>query len=152
MSWFEQLRQRLHDAPHPTKAEDRLRAAAVLLLELARADAEHHPAELATLRAGLASEFAVPEATLDALLADADAQAKASVSLFDFVQTLNRAMSQDEKRALLDLLWRVAYADGKIESNEEHLLRRLSDMLHLSHGDYIRAKHAGQHLLGKGHD
>jgi uncharacterized tellurite resistance protein B-like protein len=144
MSWFEQLRQRLHDAPHPTTAEDRLRAAAVLLLELARADAEHHPAELAELRAGLAREFGVPEATLDSLLADAEARAKASVSLFEFVQTLNRAMTQDEKRALLGLLWRVAYADGRIEANEEHLLRRLSDLLHLSHGDFIRAKHAGE--------
>lgn len=141
MNWFEQLRQRLHDAPHPTKTEDRLRAAAVLLLELARADAEHHPAELAALRAGLAEEFDVPEATLDALLADADHEARTSVSLFDFVQTLNRGMSQDEKRALLGLLWRVACADGRIEANEEHLLRRLSDLLHLSHADFIRAKH-----------
>lgn len=141
MSWFEKLRQRLHDAPHPTKAEDRLRAAAVLLLELARADTEHHPAELVALRAGLIREFEVPEATLDSLLADAEAQAKSSVSLFDFVQTLNRAMSQDEKRQLLGLLWRVAYADGRIEANEEHLLRRLSDLLHLSHAEFIRAKH-----------
>ena len=144
MSWFEQLRQRLHDAPHPTKAEDRLRAAAVLLLELARSDAEHHPAELAALRAGLANEFEVPEATLDALLADADREARTSVSLFDFVQTLNRAMNQDEKRSLLGLLWRVAYADGKIETSEEHLLRRLSNLLHLSHHDFIRAKHVAE--------
>ncbi len=144
MSWFERLRARLHDTPHPTPEQDRLRAAAVLLLELARADHEHHPAERAALRAGLASEFQVPEPTLDALLAEAAAQAQASVSLFDFVQTLNRAMDQDEKRALLGLLWRVAYADGKIEANEEHLLRRLSDLLHLSHADFIRARHAAE--------
>ncbi|MBI3171641.1 MAG: TerB family tellurite resistance protein, partial [Hydrocarboniphaga effusa] len=46
--------------------------------------------------------------------------------------------------ALLGLLWRVAYADGKLEANEEHLLRRLSDLLHLSHGDFIRARHAAE--------
>lgn len=143
-SWYEKLRQRLHDTPHRTSEEDKRLAAAVLLLELARADAEHHPAEGAELRRGLAREFAVPEATLDALLADAQTRAHASVSLFEFVQTLNRAMPQEEKRALLGLLWRVAYADGKIEPNEEHLLRQLSDLLHLSHGDFIRAKHANE--------
>lgn len=143
MGPFDGLLLRLRQAPRD-RGHDKPLAAAVLLLELARSDAEHHPAELAALRAGLANEFEVPEATLDALLADADHKARTSVSLFDFVQSLNRAMTQDEKRALLGLLWRVAYADGRIEPNEEHLLRRLSDLLHLSHGDFIRAKHSVQ--------
>jgi uncharacterized tellurite resistance protein B-like protein len=115
-------------------------AAAVLLLEVARADYAHQPAERAVLRAGLAKEFGVPEAELDALLDQAELRAKESVSLFDFVQTLNRTMTADDKRALLRLLWDVAHADGHVDPHEEHLLRRIADLLHLSHADFIRGK------------
>jgi uncharacterized tellurite resistance protein B-like protein len=115
-------------------------AAAVLLVEVARADYEHQPAERAALRAGLAREFGVPEAALDTLLDEAELRAKESVSLFDFVQALNRTLSQDSKRGLLKLLWEVAHADGRVDPHEEHLLRRIADLLHLSHTDFIRGK------------
>ena len=138
---LEALLKRLQSgtAPADPGAERRL-AAAVLLLEVARADDAHAPAERAALRAGLVRDFGVAESTVDALLEQAMARAKASVSLFDFVQTLNRAMTQDDKRALLTLLWEVAHADGRVDPHEEHLLRRLADLLHLSHADFIRGK------------
>ena len=115
-------------------------AAAVLLVEVARADYQRAPAERAALRAGLAREFGVAEAALDALLDEAELRAKQSVSLFDFVQALNRALAPDAKRALLDLLWEVAHADGHVDPHEEHLLRRIADLLHVPHADFIRGK------------
>ena len=140
---FEHLRGLLREARQPaaTSAADEQRlAAAVLLLEVARADYEQQPAERATLRAGLAREFQVPEAALDALLDEAELRAKQSVSLFEFVQTLNRTMAVDDKRGLLQLLWQVAHSDGRVDPHEEHLLRRIADLLHLSHADFIRGK------------
>ena len=140
---FEHLRSLLKDERKQTsgspEAAQRI-AAAVLLLEVARADYEHQPAEVEALRTGLSREFAVPEAALDSLLGEAAERAKHSVSLFDFVQTLNRSMSGDDKRRLLGLLWEVAHADGRIDPHEEHLLRRIADLLHLSHADFIRGK------------
>lgn len=139
---FDHLRALLRErgqTPFPAGDERRL-AAAVLLLEVARADYEHHGAERAALRAGLAREFAVPEAALDALLDEAELRAKQSVSLFDFVQTLNRTMAPEDKRALLRLLWDVAHSDGRVDPHEEHLIRQLADLLHLSHADFIRGK------------
>jgi uncharacterized tellurite resistance protein B-like protein len=139
---FEAVIERLRREPaSPDSAEDAQRlAAAVLLLEVARADYEHQPAERAALRAGLAREFKVPEAVLDALLSQAEQKAQQSVSLFEFVQTLNRTLSPDQKRSLLNLLWEVAHADGRVDPHEEHLLRRIADLLHLSHADFIRGK------------
>lgn len=139
---FEHLRGLLRDAPRPAPSshdEQRL-AAAVLLLEVARADYAHEPAERAALRAGLAREFNVPESALDALLDEAELRAKQSVSLYEFVTTLNRTMTHDDKRGLLNLLWEVAHSDGKVDAHEEHLLRQLADLLHLSHADFIRGK------------
>ena len=139
---FEHLRGLLRSAAAATATpgDERRLAAAVLLLEVARADYAHHEAERATLRAGLAREFGVAESALDELLDEAELRAKKSVSLFDFVQTLNRAMTPDEKRGLLRLLWDVAHADGRVDAHEEHLLRRIADLLHLSHADFIRGK------------
>jgi len=138
---LETLLKRLQSgaAPADPGAERRL-AAAVLLLEVARADHDHSEAERAALRAGLVRDFGVAETTVDALLEQAAARAKASVSLFDFVQALNRTMVPDDKRELLGLLWEVAHADGRVDPHEEHLLRRLADLLHLSHADFIRGK------------
>jgi uncharacterized tellurite resistance protein B-like protein len=141
---FEHLRDLLRGpAGRPaaaTPADERKLAAAVLLLEIARADYDHHEAERETLRAGLARDFGIEPEALDALLEQAELRARQSVSLFDFVQTLNRAMTQDDKRGLLRLLWDVAHADGRVDPHEEHLLRRIADLLHLSHADFIRGK------------
>lgn len=140
---FDHLRKLLRDAgerPAADAAADPRLAAAVLLLEVARADYDHHPAERASLRGALAREFHVPEAALDALLDQAELRAKESVSLFEFVQTLNRTMSADDKRGLVRLLWDVAHSDGRVDPHEEHLLRRIADLLHVSHADFIRTK------------
>jgi uncharacterized tellurite resistance protein B-like protein len=139
---FEHLRGLLQKRgqTQASAGDERRLAAAVLLLEVARADHEHHGAERAALRAGLARGFGVAEAALDALLDQAELRAKQAVSLFDFVQVLNRALSPDDKRGLLRLLWDVAHADGRVDPHEEHLLRRLAGLLHLSHADFIRGK------------
>ena len=138
---FEHLRRLMQQHPPANSPADEQRlAAAVLLLEVARADYAHEPAERATLRAGLAREFGVPEDALDALLAQAETQAKQSVSLFDFVQVLNRSMSAEAKARLVEMLWDVAHADGKVDPHEEHLLRRIADLLHVPHADFIRGK------------
>ena len=138
---LEALLKRLQAGAKPADpAQERRLAAAVLLLEVARSDFDHHDAERAALRAGLVRDFGDAEATVDALLEQAAARAKNSVSLFDFVQTLNRTMAPDDKRELLGLLWDVAHADGRVDPHEEHLLRQLADLLHLSHADFIRGK------------
>ena len=140
---FEHLRKLLQQSatrPGASAEAERQLAAAVLLLEIARADYAHHDAERAALRAGLAREFQVSEAALDALLGQAELRAKQSVSLYDFVKTLNDTMAPDAKRGLLRLLWDVAHADGKVDPHEEHLIRQLADLLHLPHADFIRAK------------
>jgi uncharacterized tellurite resistance protein B-like protein len=142
---LEVLLKRLRSGARPADAgAERRLAAAVLLLEVARADDAQAPAERAALRAGLVRDFGVAEPTVDALLEQAQARATASVSLFDFVQTLNRTTTQDDKRALLTLLWEVAHADGRVDPHEEHLLRRIADLLHLSHADFIRGKLAAK--------
>jgi uncharacterized tellurite resistance protein B-like protein len=62
------------------------------------------------------------------------------VSLHGPVSRLNAELTPDEKRALMEWMWRVAAVDGRVDPHEEHLLRKVADLLYVSHADYIRAK------------
>jgi uncharacterized tellurite resistance protein B-like protein len=115
-------------------------ATAVLLLETARADFERSPAELAVVRAELARSFGIGAAELEQLLGEAAQKADRSVSLHEYVATLNGALDAAAKQELLAMLWRVAYADDRVDAQEEHLIRRLADLLHVPHAAFIRQK------------
>lgn len=113
---------------------------ALLLLELARADFDVADAEQARIRALLAERYALDEPALEQLLADAHLSAQHSVSLFDYVKTLNESLDDAGKREVMAMLWQVAYADGRIDKYEEHLLRRLADLLYIALPDYVQIK------------
>ena len=77
---------------------------------------------------------------LPGLLADARSRARQSVSLHDYVQTLNQSLDAAGKRRLIAMLWQVAVADGRVDKYEEHLLRRLVDLLYIPMADYVQAR------------
>ncbi|SHG53156.1 Uncharacterized conserved protein, tellurite resistance protein B (TerB) family [Hydrocarboniphaga daqingensis] len=136
--WRKLLKQ--FETPPVDHAARQRVAVAVLLLECARADFEHSESEIAAVRESLAAYLGVTGAGLDQLLTEAGEQARQSVSLHDFVQRLNQSMQPSDKVELFRMLWRVAYADGRLDAHEEHLLRRLSDLLFLPHADFIATK------------
>jgi uncharacterized tellurite resistance protein B-like protein len=121
-------------------------AVAQLLLEMVRADYAADASEIAMVRDLLGRAYELKDDELDALLKEAGEHLSRSVSLYDVVAALNAVTGQEERRKLLGMLWRVAYADGKIDKYEEALLRKLCDLLFVSHSDFIREKLA---VLGK---
>lgn len=130
----------MRDAAPASPGVNRELATAVLLLEVAGADYQDQPGEMATVRAALADEFGLDDAALDELMGDAGQESKSAVSMFNYVKTLNQSLSAQDKRELLRRLWAVAYADGKIEALEEHTLRKLADLLYVPHSEFIRSK------------
>jgi uncharacterized tellurite resistance protein B-like protein len=63
-----------------------------------------------------------------------------AVSLYDYVRTINERFDPAGKYQLMEMLWQVAWADGRLDPHEEHLLRKLAGLLYVSDADYIRAK------------
>jgi uncharacterized tellurite resistance protein B-like protein len=122
-------------------AEDLPLASAVLLVEVARSDFEHSEAETEELKRLLRSACNVDEADIDDLLHRANAEADAAVALDRHVDLVNRQCSREQKYDLIKALWQVAKADGEVHHYEEHLVRRLADLLHVPHRDFIRSKH-----------
>ncbi len=115
-------------------------ATAILLVEVMRADRTSRPDERKAVVAALARAFRLDEGQAQDLLALGERRADEIVSLHEFTQAINRRLDAERKAHILELLWRVAYADGDIDRYEEHLIRRLADLLHIPHSTYIRKK------------
>lgn len=115
-------------------------ATAALLVELARSDFSESNAELDAIRHLLRARFGLSEAAVETLIADAGRRADRAVSLHEFTHRLNRELPQEEKLAIMEMLWRVSQADGQIDKHEEQLIQRLAGLLHISDRDRVRLK------------
>ena len=117
-------------------------ATAALLVEMMRADYQVQPEEREAVLRALAAAFddLSPEETRD-LLARAEERADDATSLYEFTQHINRRLDHEQKAHVVELLWRVAYADGDLDKYEEHLVRRIADLIHVPHSVFIRMKH-----------
>jgi uncharacterized tellurite resistance protein B-like protein len=73
-----------------------------------------------------------------------------AVSLYEFIGVINRECGPEQKMRLLEDLWRVAFADGRIDKYEDHRIRRIAELLHMPHRAFIRSKHAAEAAMREG--
>jgi uncharacterized tellurite resistance protein B-like protein len=116
-------------------------AAACILLELSRADMDSSAQEISKINAALAEMFDLSRDEIEQLLQDAEGNADAATSTYEFTVIIKQHFDDQQRVELLTALWRVAYADGVLDKYEEHFIRKISDLLYVSHSDFIRAKH-----------
>lgn len=125
----------------PAAHEHDLRlATAALLFEVVRADGEVRDEERAVMRAAVQSAFGLAPRELDDLMAAAEGASRAAVSLYEFTERVDRELDADAKKRVVGLLWLVAFADEDKHALEEHMVRRIAGLLHVSHPDFIDAK------------
>ncbi len=115
-------------------------ATAALLIEAVRADTHVSDVELKAVREGLGRKFALDDAEAEELLDLAREEADGAVSLYEFTSLIDKGFKYKDKRHIIELLWEVVYADDDLEKHEEHLVRRIADLLQVSHRDFIDAK------------
>ena len=113
---------------------------AALMFEVARADFAVEATELDTVNALLTEQFDLAPEELLSVTEQAAQQADAATCLYEFTRTLNELASAEEKRALLAMMWRVAMADDVLSRYEEHLIRKVADLLYVPHSDFMAAK------------
>lgn len=138
-------------APSPAQEEHALQlACAVLLVEVMRADPEVRPAEREAVLAGLRRKFPLSPDELERLMELADEKARGANDFFAFTSTLNDRFSHAQKVRIVEFMWQVAYADGAIDENENHLISKVAGLLHVTHGEYIAAKLHAKQAAGLG--
>jgi uncharacterized tellurite resistance protein B-like protein len=115
-------------------------ATAALLIEMSRSDFSESSDEQLAVRHLLQRRFGLSDEELDRLLADASRRADSAVSLHEFTHRLNQELPEADKLAILEMLWRVSNADGRIDKHEEYLILRIAGLLHISDRDRIRLK------------
>ena len=116
-------------------------AAAVLMLEISRADSDIGREERELMDNILISHFELSAEESAELLALAEKEVDHSVSLHEFTRALNEKMSQADKVKIIEHLWRIAFADSVLDKYEEYYIRKIADLLYVSHKDYIKTKH-----------
>lgn len=115
-------------------------AAAALFSEIIRADREADPREIDAYRALLSKQFSLSDDELKTLMDEGRHSAEEAVDLMQFTHIINQKCNLEQKQAILRGLWEVAYADENIAPIEEHTIRRIADLLHLPHSQFIKTK------------
>jgi uncharacterized tellurite resistance protein B-like protein len=117
-------------------------SAAVLLIEVMLADNEIDRRERDCISDILAQRTGDNALAIAACIDVALERRHSSSDLFQFTTVLNSQWSETQRFELIVDLWRVAYADGRLDKYEDHRIRRVADLLHLHHSHFIRAKAA----------
>lgn len=115
-------------------------SAAALLIELSRADFQRDESEKSAISAALTKAFALDTDELKELMSLAEEQNREATSLHQFTQLINQHYADEEKYRLIEMLWQVAVADGEISKYEDHLIRKIADLIYVPHREFIRAK------------
>jgi len=115
-------------------------AAAALLVEVTRADHEVQAQELAQLRCMLTNFLELTNAEVDTVVELATGEVEAATSLYQFTRLINDHYSSSERLQLIYCMWRVAFADARMDKYEEHLIRRVSGLLHVADRDFVQAR------------
>ncbi len=125
----------------PANAAHRLRlATAVLLAETMREHRTLAEPERCAVRKALRREFGLADAEARALLAEAEAASRQATDYVSWTSVLNERLDEAQKLRVIEAMWQVAYADGRLDAYENHVLWRISDLLYLPHDAYIAAK------------
>jgi len=117
-------------------------ACAALMIEILYADYSIDQSEIDTLRKALQDNFDLNKNEAENLIQLAEEERAAATDYYQFTSLINEFYTQQQKRELVTRLWQMAYADHTIHKFEEHLVRRLADLLHVPHSAFIQSKHA----------
>jgi uncharacterized tellurite resistance protein B-like protein len=115
-------------------------ATAALLVEVARIDSASTSDERAAVKRAVLQKFGLAAEEAEQLIALAEAEMQQATDYFQFTSLVNRHFSQAQKLRIIESMWRVAYADAELSAHENHLMRKIAELLHIPHGDYIAAK------------
>jgi len=140
--FFAQAHTTGNDQPVPQATQQQLRiASTALLFEMLNADFNDSPTERDAIRQRISQHFTLEEPALTQLLTQAESAAQRATSLYTFTQLINDHYDMTEKCTLIGLLWDIAIADGDIDKYEDHLVRKVSELLYVPHSDLMRLKH-----------
>ena len=142
-------------AKHPSQFgdDDYRLAAAALLVHAAAIDGEVSPSERDKLHAVIKKRFNLDDAATDELIDKATAAEHEAVDLYHFTHLLNRALDEEGRARIVEMMWEIVYADGQRDELEDNLLWRAADLLGVSARERIELRRrVGREAVDFGED
>ena len=124
-------------------------ATTALLIEMMLQDDQVHDKEIDTVKTALREKFDLADDECQKLFELAEEEIRDAVDYHQFTRLIAREFTQAQKIKVIELLWSVAYADSHLDSLEEHMVRKIADLIYVSHKDLIKTKHKIQDALVK---
>ncbi len=125
-------------------------ATAALLIEMMRADSEITEVERDTISKTIQSKFELTDKETHELIKLAEEEIWQATGYFQFTSLINNGFSHEQKKIIIEHLWEIAFADAALDKHEEHMVRKISGLIHVSHKDFIDAKlRVRKRLTGK---
>ena len=115
-------------------------ACAALLIEVINSDQKLEEQETEAFLAVLKENLNISNEDIDELVELAQTQAKEATSLYEFTRLINDDYDYKQKIGLIENMWRIAFSDNNLDKYEDHLIRKISDLIYVSHSDFIKAK------------
>ena len=115
-------------------------ATCALFVEMANIDGEFAEAERDGIVKMLTAEYGLSDEYAEEMIHLAHKELEGSVDLWRFTNLVNQNYSKEEKIQIVDLIWRLVYADGRLSEHENYLIHKMGKMLRLSHRELINAK------------
>lgn len=115
-------------------------ATALLLVEVARADYQEDLTEDATVLELIKRHFELDDAEAALLISEARREADHAASLQAFTRRLHEALSERDKLEVVEMLWKVALADQRLDKHEDYVVRKVAELLYVPHRELIRIR------------
>jgi uncharacterized tellurite resistance protein B-like protein len=115
-------------------------ATAALLVEMMRADSEIKDDERKAVTKKLQSSFRLSEEEINAIIKFAEEEIQKATGYYEFTSLINKGLSQEQKVKIIEHLWEIAFSDSSVDKHEEHMVRKIASLIHVSHKDFIDAK------------
>jgi len=139
----------LHALRHALKSETTLpnldsttlnEAIATLLIEAARVDNNTTEADIAEAKKSLKLLANINSEQADVLIRKASLPKNRPTSYLPLTRTINQNLDYDQKCVLIGAMWAIAHSDSHIDPHEDHIIRKISDLIYVSHRDFINQK------------
>lgn len=115
-------------------------ATCALLLELANIDGEFSKEERDNIANIFKTKYDLRDEEINGLIKSSEAELEKSIDLWQFTNCINQNYSREEKLKVIEIIWEVAYSDGRLEQHEDYLVHKVATLLRLSHKQLIDAK------------
>ena len=134
------FRHRNQEVSDSSEIYQRELAYASLLVEVIKSDDKFDDREREKLFDVLSKKLKIRDDELQNFAELAKQKSDESTSLYEFTREINDKYEYDEKVKLIEDLWRIAYSDGQLDKYEDYVIRKIADLIYVTHSDFIKSK------------